>query len=259
MQTPPKGRPRAAVAVRAAAAACVALAATTVQAALLRLDYSGAFTTAEAFNLATDASPSFFTAATPFSFRAVFDDASPNLAPRPPIPPPNPFDGFVAYAPTSFTMTVLGADYTVAVADNPGFAVSIFDRNSFVPGRYGVGFIVDAVADGAGIVGDFVSASPDYTVSSLVPTVYGDFAGVGHASGVCATGFPPACPRVTTPLVLRDGDGEAWHLRLATFEVDFPAHPLNTAQISVVPEPATLGLWAAGLSAIALKLRRRRG
>ncbi len=241
----------------AVAAACVTVA-TTAQAAPFELIYAGYFTTAEALNPASAPSPFYFAGTNPFTIRARFDDSSPNLAPAPPIPPPNPFDGFRAYAPSSMTIEVAGQVFSVSGADNPGLSVSIFDQNSFEPGFYGVGIIVDAVTDGAGIIGDFRSASPNFNVGALVPTEFTGYRGVGHSSGVCSSGTPPACPHLVTPIVLRDASDTAWNLTLANYAMDPPDQPVNTARIVGVPEPASSLLILTGLSVLGVSFRARR-
>jgi hypothetical protein len=132
-----------------------------------------------------------------------------------------------------------------------------------------VGLFADPVGDGAGVVGDFVSAAPNFTVDQLTATAFVDYFGVGHSSGVCESGFPPNCPHRVTPWVLRDAGDQAWNLTLANYEEDYPvAHtpgatvgPLNTAQITAVPAPASLALMAAGMlggwSGAARAVRRR--
>lgn len=240
-----------------AAAACAA-ACLGANAAPFELTYSGWFSTAEALNPASDASPTHFGATTPFLLQARFDDSSPNLAPLP--PGPSPFDGFRAYAPTSMTFYIGSAGtFTANGTDNPGLSVAIFDSNSFTPGRYAVGFIVDPVADGAGIVGDFRGASPSFVASALGATTFTGFVGAGHSSGTCMSGSPPMCPHNVTPVVLRDAGNTAWNLTLANFEGDLPAERMNMAAIAAVPEPATYGLMIAGLGLLAWVARARRG
>lgn len=238
-------------------AAAGAFACFGAQATVFDLHYTGWFDTVEALNLQSDANPTFFDEATSFSLMARFDDASPNLAPpSPPAPPP--FAGFRAYAPMSMSIDVAGMHFTVNDVDNPLLSVSIFDRNSFTPGRYAVGFIVDPATDGAGIIGDFMSASPDFVVSDLKPTTFGDFAGAGHSSGTCITGMPPNCPHNVTPVVLRDAGNVAWNLTLAFYSKDYPQEGLNTAVLAAVPEPSTYALMLAGLGALGWAARQRR-
>lgn len=238
----------------AAAGACASFGA---QATVFDLHYTGWFGTAEALNLQSDATATYFDAPTSFSLLARFDDASPNMAPpSPPAPPP--FAGFRAYAPISMSIDVAGMHFTLNDADNPLLSVSIFDRNSFTPGRYAVGFIVDPATDGAGIIGDFKSASPDYVVSDLKPTTFGDFAGAGHSSGTCISGFPPDCDHHVTPVVLRDAGNTAWNLTLAFYSQDYPEQGLNTAVLAAVPEPSTYALMLAGIGAFGWLARRQR-
>ncbi|HYI93831.1 MAG TPA: hypothetical protein VEX68_09830 [Bryobacteraceae bacterium] len=117
----------------------------------------------------------------PFTFKAVFDDASANLAP--PFFSPH----FVAYSPIYATIRIGSQTYRVTTAAEDsvnGVAVAIFDRETpFVPNRYAVGFIQDVPADGAGIVGDWSAASPDYIAANLVPTTLQDFNGTGFRPG----------------------------------------------------------------------------
>jgi hypothetical protein len=258
------GRKHAVVSLLRSLAGACAFAATAAQAVPYELVYTGTFNSTEALNLQSSASPTFFAGTTPFTIHALFDDSSPNLAPT----FGGPFNGFRAYATTSATIDVLGAHYSIdSISTNPlaGITVAIFDQNSFMPGRYGIGLLADPVNDGAGVVGDFVTASPNFVVSALTPTVFGDYFGVGHGSGVCITGSAPACPHLFTPWVLHDSANVAWNLTLGNYEEDYPvAHtpgatvgPLNSAAIlSAVPEPSTYALMLAGLLGIA-SLRRR--
>jgi len=119
-----------------------------------------------------------------------------------------------------------------------------------------VGIIVDAVQEGAGIIGDFRSAAPNFTVDALVPTEFTSFRGVGHSSGACSSGTPPNCPHLVTPLVLRDASNVAWNLTLANYVMDPPDQPVNIAQITAVPEPASSLLILAGLGVVGLRARR---
>jgi hypothetical protein len=246
-------------------AGALLVAAIRVQATPLQLTYTGTFNTDEALNLASASSPTNFTTTTPFTLISLFDDSSPNLAPT----FGGPFDGFRAYAPSSTTIEIGGTVYSVtSILDNPtaGVSVAIFDQNSFFPGRYGIGMIADPFGDGAGFVGDFTSASPNFVVSALTPTVFTDYYGVGHGSGVCQSGFPPACPHVVTPWVLRDSSNVEWNLTWGNYEEDYPvAHTagasvgqLNTARITAVPEPASVSMIVAGLLALSATAGRRR-
>lgn len=243
------------------------LGAVSAQAAPFELIYTGTFATTEALNVASASTPTFFTNSTPFTIHALFDDSSLNLAPS----AGGPFTGFRAYAPSSATIEITGTLYgieTSVTSPSAGVTVAIFDQNSFTPGRYGIGLIADPVADSAGIVGDFTSASPNLIAAALTPTVCGDYYGVGHGSGVCLSGSPPACPHAVTPWVLRDGSNVVYSLTLGNFDEDFPvAHtpgaligPLNSAQIlaasAPVPEPAAYLTVVAGLLGLAWSRRK---
>jgi hypothetical protein len=242
-------------------------AAAGVHAAPYRLVYTGTFNATESLNLASAASRTFFSASTPFTITALFDDSTPNL-----LPPAFPFLGFHAYTPSSATIQIGGTTYAIETsATNPtsGVSVSIFDRSQiFNSGRYGIGLIANVLNDGAGIVGDFASASPDFTVNALTPTTFADYYGVGHGSGPCISGSPPACPHLDTPWVLRDSANAAWNLTLGNYDEDYPAlhpgsgvtvvGPLNTAVITAVPEPATVALMLAGLAGVGTMARARR-
>jgi len=254
--------PRSSIAARACdglLACAFALAAGSAQATPFELIYSGTFNSSEALNRASDSSPTFFTNTTPFTFHALFDDSSPNLAPM----LGGPFNGFRAYAPTSADIDVAGARYRIeTIQANPtaGVSVAIFDQNGFTPGHYGIGLIADPADGGADIIGDFLSASPSFTVAALTPTLFTDYYGVGHVSGVCVSGMAPVCLQAVTPWVLRDSGGVMWNLILGNLTEDYPfvhtpgasVGALNSAQILAVPEPSSYALMLCGIAALAL-------
>ena len=224
------------------------LAGTPGSAALFELTYTGALSTEDALNPA-GAALDTFDAETAFSVRALFDTASPNLV------APLPLPGFVAYSPQSIQMTIGGTTYSVDTHDsNPGTGVGviIFDRNTvFFPGYYGIGLIQDPLADGAGFVGDFVGASPDFTVDALTATTFNGYRGAGFSNAV------PNSP-TSTPWRLRNNAGDELDLTF-TFRIEELAEgaALHTAELNQVPEPSTMGIAACGLLAMAAVARRR--
>ena len=242
------------------------------QAAPFELIYNGSFNTQDALNLASQSNPTYFTGLTPFTVHAFFDASSPNLAPASPPGPP-PFAGFRAYAPSLVTIDVGNQTYTVdSIAANAtaGVAVAIFGQNSFTPSRYAIGILQEPPQDGAGIVGDFQGASPDYTVDALTSTTFTGYTGVGHSSGVCLQGTGGNCQlAAVTPLALHDSANQTWALTLGNYEEAYPGGPdagsgrmpgpLNGAQLVATPEPGTLGAVGATLALAFGWTRRRRG
>lgn len=236
-----------------------------VPAAPLQLIYNGVFNTQNALNLASDSTPTFFAEPTPFTINAWFDTSTTNLAPS----FGGPFDGFRAFAPSKVTITIGGKAYDVETIDtNPaaGATVAVFDTNSFTPGHYGVGILQDPPADGAGIIGDFEGASPDFTASAITPTVFTKYFGVGYGSGVCLVGPPDACLKnAVTPFVLHDGLA-VYSLTLGNYDEDYPdihiegniPGPLNEAMLVEAPEPGTFGLTLTALAFALGALKRRR-
>jgi PEP-CTERM motif len=214
-----------------------------------------------------------FAANTPFTITAVFDTSSPNL-----VAGLLPFSGFVSYAPRWVNLSVGGTTYSVATyTTSPltGFAVDVFDQSQpFGANHYGIGVNQDPIHDGAGIVGDWLAATPDYTVASTPPrtppptplppllassTTYSDFFGVGFGSGTCSMPGVPPC--ITTPIPL---DGGADSLYLGTYDLTstpyindpesppgaFPTDLIFTATLTVVPEPSTWGMMMLGFAGL---------
>ena len=202
-----------------------------------------------------------------FTLTGIFDSSSPNLIAG--LPPPVN-GGWVDFAPLSVTLTVGGTTYSVATYDSsmgpsggPGLTVAIFDTTTiFGPGHYAAGFIQNPLADGAGIVGDFQSATPAYTAPNAVPTIYTNYFGVGFGPGVCTGGPGSGIGCTTTPIPL---DGTAFELALGgtngydlenlsngvpTFPVPTPPNFQNdnffSASITQVPESSTWALLLAG-------------
>ena len=229
------------------------------------------FNNQNALNPISQSTPTYFSVDTPFTINAWFDTSSANYAPSSP-PAPRPFAGFRAYAPSLATMTIGSSSYSIdSITTNPnaGITVAIFDQTSFTPGRYGVGILAQPAQDGAGITGDWQSASTDFSVGALTSTVFQNYWGVGYGSGVCVSGTSGASclQNAITPIVLRDSSNNAYALTLGNFEQDYPAlhdptsstsvGPLNEAALIATPEPATWALAVAGVALIASVARKR--
>jgi len=137
--------------------------------------------------------------------------------------------------------------------------VALFDQNTFTPGRYGVGILQQPPQDGAGIIGDFAGATPDFTGAVSTATVFTGYYGVGYGSGVCLQGAGANCTEhAVTPLVLHDTSNNAFNLTLGNYDEDYPVlhapsnivGPLNSAELVAVPEPGTLALAGISLAGI---------
>lgn len=238
------------------------------QAASFELIYNGSFNNQDALNLASQTTPTYFTGATAFTLRAFFDTSSPNLAP----PVPNsPFVGMRAYSPSVATIEISGVTYTMdTFTTNPtaGVTVSIYDQNSFTPGRYAIGILQQPPQDGAGFAGDFTGASPSFTVNTLTATTtFTGYAGVGYGSGVCIQGTGANCQQhAVTPFVLHNSANQTYALTFGNYSETYSAGPdagtrdlngpLNQAQLVATPEPGTLGAVGAAL-ALAFGFARR--
>ncbi len=253
-----------------AGALAITLSAERAQGASFELIYNGSFNSQDALNLASQSTPTFFTGDTAFTIRAFFDTSSPNLAPA---VPNSPFVGFRAYSPSIATIDIGGQTYTFdTFSTNPtaGLTVAIFDQNSFTPGRYAVGILQQPPQDGAGIIGDFTGASPDFTVSSLTSTTtFTGYTGVGYGSGICVQGASPDCQAyATTPFVLHNSANQTFSLTLGNYDETYQSGPdagtrdlngpLNQAQLVATPEPGTLGAVGLALAAALGFARRRR-
>lgn len=231
---------------------------TLAGATTFKLTYEGFFNSQDALNLASAQTPTYLPDNTPFTAIAIFSDTSPNLA------APVGVAGFVAYSPIMATITTGGQTYKVASYDeNPtnGITVAVFDNTTPFgpPGHYAIGYLQNPVQDGAGFIGDFTGASPDFTANALTSTVFTGYYGVGYGSGI---------QNATTPLVLYDNANTEWALTLGNYDEDYPEihdpsspnilGPLNKAQLEAIPEPGTLNLVGAGLAALLGFARRQR-
>lgn len=239
------------------------------QASTFELIYNGAFNTQDALNLASQSNPTHFTGSTAFTIHAWFDTSSPNLAPTSPPAPP-PFAGFRAYSPSVATIDIGNQSYSIENFNtNPtaGLTVAIFDNNSFTPGRYAIGILQQPPLDGAGIIGDFAGASPDFTADALTATTFTGYNGVGYGSGVCLQGTGGDCQlNAVTPFVLHDGN-QTWALTLGNYDEVYPGGldpvvgdpgPLNEAELLATPEPSTLAIAVGGLAVLFGLARRRK-
>ena len=141
-------------------------------------------------------------------------------------------------------------------------SIAIFDpSNIFNPGRYGVGLIVNPLADGAGFVGDLLGASPGFTVGALGPTTFTSFAGVGFSAGLgCG---PDPAPCTSQPIALTQG-GHAFALQIqGTAGAQDGTVSYNggndTARLTIaVPEASTWANMLLGFGILGSALRRRR-
>ena len=243
-------------------AALLAAAAPAASAKPFELVYTGTFNSSDALN-AQGAATDPFTGTTPFIVTALFDTSSPNLAGPVGVP------GFVDYSPISATLTVGRDTYNFATYDqNPsaGITVAVYDDTTpFGPGHYAVGLLQNPLADGAGFIGDFLSASPTFSAANLTPTTFIDYQGVGYGSGVDPhNGQPPA----VTPITLTDSSGHTELLTLGNYDENAGLGGVqNTAQIfnapSPVPEASSVVsfglLLCLGGGAFAVARRRKAG
>ncbi len=212
-----------------------------------------------------------------FTMTGVFDTSTGSLLPLPSTPPSAgfPSTGWVDYAPKSVTLYVGGTKYSVATyGDLPlfGLTVAVFDTTQmFGFGHYAAGFIQNPLLDGAGIVGDFLTATPNYSVPNLVPTTYGSYFGVGFGSGICSapgsnTGCTPAAiplDNMTYQLFLGGLNGYDLNDPSTGIPPDYITQFTNShvfsAQLTAVPEPSTWALLLVGFAGLGyVGLRRGR-
>lgn len=207
---------------------------------------------------------------TPFTETARFDTSTPSLLGIP---------GTAVYVPSSATISFGGTSYQIApysVAQPFGVTVAIFDQTSPFPvtPEYGIGLVGNDAIEGAGIIADFLSATPNITASNLMTTSFpaSAYVGSGIAPGICvsalSTCFTPAQVLDVEPYLLT-ADGTSYTLSfpfvlvtLASQVNDPNAPPAgfgglvintpSTASLTDVPEPKSLLMLAVGLTAIAL-------
>jgi hypothetical protein len=279
---------------RAGVASLVAVAAATgwagrADAEGFRLTLTGEFWQGESLGPANGTLTPFSTA-TPFTFTALFNTSSPNLVANKPWP------GFVAYEPTSLTLSVGGNIYQVepynavqsATGGPNGLSVAIFDYTTpfgnpagETPGttpngfHVSVGLLQDPFHDGAGFTPDFLGSTPDINIAAtgLQPATWTGSYGVGFGPGVClsACRTPNEVDAVTpTPLTL---NGVPYLLQWGSEDVTFapyagaqsdPTDPRiadgvgNTAVLTAAPEPGSLPLFGAALALLGIAWPRPR-
>ena len=221
------------------------------------LTYTGTVHAAD--SLTSAGGPDLITSDTPFTFTALFDNATPNIVA--PLPRPGPGNGFVAYVPSQADFTIGGIQYALTgLGNGAGPTIAILDRsNIFNPNRYGIGLIVNPLADGAGFIGDFLSASPDFSVGALSSTTFQNFAGAGFSAGIGCGPDPALC--TFQPLSLTSG-GQSYGLQFAgTLGAVDGGVSYNggtaTASLRAVPEPATWAMMLVGFGAVGYRMRRR--
>ena len=243
----------------AAAGLALALAAPSASAKPFELIYTGTFNGTDALNPANGVTDSF-PDATPFLVKAFFDDSSPNLA------APVGVAGFAAYSPTSATLTIGRDTFNFATYNQDpahGVSVAIYDDTTpFEPGHYGVGLLQNPLADGAGFIGDWLSAAPTFSASHLVPTVFTKYQGVGYGAGPDPqhTGNPSA-----VPIPLTDAHGSPFVLTLGNYDEELSQGGVqNTAKIIALPVPeasttVSLGLLLAlGMGGVVVAAKRKK-
>ncbi len=218
----------------------------SANASTFKFVYNGSFNNTDALN-PQDSQTNYFSGSTPFTATAIFDDTSPNIAA--PVGTP----GFVAYSPSSATLEVNNRTYNVATYNqdpNRGITVAVFDDTTpYGQAHYATGFLQNPVADGAGFIGDWLSASPSFSAAHLVSTTFTNYEGVGYGSGPDLGKGP-----TIVAIPLSDATGKSYLLTLGNYdEMLAQGAPLNTAKIEVVPEPSNniailLGLCLAGIS-----------
>lgn len=212
---------------------------------------------------------------TPFTETAIFDTSTPNLLGIP---------GTAVYVPSQATIAFNGTTYQIApysAAQPFGVTVSIFDRSSPFPAspEYGVGLVGNNQIAGAGIIADFLSATPNISAAHLTTTTFpaSAYVGSGIFPGVCTSA--PNCFSATQVLDIEPysltADGQSYTLTFPLTNVTlesqlndpnapqalgFPGLTIGTpssASLTAVPEPRSVLMLAVGLATLTFVRRAR--
>ncbi len=195
---------------------------------------------------------------TPFEVRSVFESSAPLAVLEP---------GGDVYAPSTFSLTLGGVTYGVTTVQQNrlhGQAIVLFDKtspdaNSPAYGgvaHYGVGFF-SLGGGNVGVIGDWLAASPDVTVTALTPTTFNQFYGVGYNPGPITL----TVGGVESVLVLNDApDYNSADPGLTFFgsNIGSPTIADNQVSLLAVPEPRSWVLLAAMLGMATRAARSRR-
>lgn len=206
---------------------------------------------------------------TPFTETAIFDTSTPNLLGLP---------GTAVYVPSQATITFNGTTYQIAPysASQPsGVTVAIFDQSSPFPvsPEYGVGLVGNNAIEGAGIIADFLTATPNISAEHLMTTTFptSAYVGSGIASGICVsapntcfgptqvvdvepyaltangTSYTLVFPLALVTLASQLNDPNAPEaMGLSGLTIDTP----SSASLTDLPEPSSWLMLGIGLAAI---------
>jgi hypothetical protein len=243
--------------VAAAAVAAMAVAG-SAKADIFQYTYTGYFTGDS--TIAPTAGGSATTLASggwaAFSLTGTFDSSTANevagVTGRPTDPGGIPTYGFMAYRSTDALLTFGGTTYTIDPSVDFSFAM-FGPHSGFGPptGASAAGFLISAITDGNGSISDFGSSSNAFSTLP-VTTTFQSYTGSGQG------------PSATNPSsIFLDTSGIEYTLSLPIYARtvlytaggDQPG--AFTAEVTDMPEPATMAVLGFGLAAMSA-LRRRR-